>query len=161
MCYAMAFMVVGAVITAASAIKQGEQAEATGKYVQNQAAADAQAAQGEAELQARQIRDAGKRQRAAATAASAASGLSINDGTAELINNEITQGAEQDALTTILSGRNGSRRMLAQGEAAKIQGENAKTAGYMSAIGSTMTAASGWKSSAAPTTKQSIHAGGY
>jgi hypothetical protein len=163
MCNPMIFMVAGAALSAASAINQGEQAAATGNYQNAQAQADAEAAKGEAELQARQIRDAGKRQKAAATAASAASGLSISDGTAELINNQIDQGSEQDALTSILNGKHNARTLQAQGEMSKISGDNARTAGYASAIGSVAKAASGWKTSAsaAPTFKQSIHVGGY
>jgi hypothetical protein len=132
----------------ASSITQGEQAAAMGNYENAQKQADADAAKGEAELQARQIRKAGQAQKSAATAATAASGFSVNDGTAEVINNQIDQGAEQDALTAILSGKNNARRLVAQGEAAKKAGENARTAGYMSAISTGMSAAGGWKSPA-------------
>lgn len=145
---ATAALVGGSAMSAIGAIQQGEQAGAMGSYQQNQSNADAEAAKGAAEVQARQIRDAGKRQKSAATAASAASGFSVNDGTAELINNQIDQGSEQDALTAILEGKNSARRLRAQGEAAKISGDNARTAGYVSAMGSVMRGASGWKSSA-------------
>jgi hypothetical protein len=148
MCDPVTMLVVaGTAISAGGAIQQGEQAAAMGNYQNAQAQADAEAAKGDALIQARQIREAGKRQKSAATAASAASGFSINDGTAELINNQIDQGAEQDALTAILGGNNQARRLRAQGEAARIGGENARTAGYVSAIGSGMKAASGWKTS--------------
>ncbi len=146
MCDPVTMLVVaGTAISAGGAIQQGEQAAAMGNYQNAQAQADAEAAKGDALIQARQIREAGKRQKSAATAASAASGFSINDGTAELINNQIDQGAEQDALTATLSGKAQAQRLRAQGEAAKIGGENARTAGYVSAIGSGMKAASGWK----------------
>ena len=146
MCGPMALMIAGAAMSAASAIKQGEQAAAMGNYENAQKQADADAAKGEAELQARQIRDAGKRQKSAATAASAASGFAVNDGTAEVINNQIDQGSEQDALTTILAGKNNARKLVAQGEAAKTAGENARTAAYMSAISNGMkSAGGGWK----------------
>lgn len=150
MCISMAaaLLIGSTAVSAMGAVQQGEQAAAMGNYQNAQAKADAEAAQGEAKLRAQQIREAGKRQKSAATAASAASGVSVSDGTAELINNQIDQGAEQDALTTILSGGNTARRIKAQGEFAKTQGENARTAGYLSAMGVGMKAASGWRSSA-------------
>jgi hypothetical protein len=155
----------GTAMTAMGAINQGERSSAMGNYQNAQAQADGEAAQAESLIQARQIREAGKRQKSAATAASAASGFNVDDGTAELINNQIDQGAEQDALTTILAGKSRQRQLSAQGEMAKTQGENARSAGYISAIGSGLSAASGWKASqakaATPTQKQLIHAGGY
>jgi hypothetical protein len=159
-------LVAGTAMSAMGAIKQGENAAAMGNYQNAQAQADGEAAQGEALVQARQIREAGKRQKSAATAASAASGFNVDDGTAELINNQIDQGAEQDALTTILAGKSRRSQLNAQGQMAAMQGENARSAGYISAIGSGLSAASGWKASqakaaAAPTQKQLIHAGGY
>lgn len=160
MCDPVTMMVAGTAITAGSAIQQGEQAAAMGNYQNAQAQADAEAAKGDALIQARQIREAGKRQRSAATAASAASGFSINDGTAELINNQIDQAAEQDALTAILGGNSQAQRLRAQGEAAKIGGENARTAGYMSAIGSGFKAGSGWKSTTPSSNQIPMQPGG-
>lgn len=144
---ATAALIGGTAISAAGAIQQGEQAAAMGNYQNAQAQADADAAKGDALVQARQIREAGKRQKSSATAASAASGFSVSDGTAELINNQIDQGAEQDALMAILGGNNQARRLRAQGEYAQKAGENARTAGYVSAIGSVAKAGNGWKSS--------------
>lgn len=144
---ATAALIGGTAVSAMGAIQQGEQAASMGNYQNEQAKADAEAAKGDALIQARQIRDAGKRQRSAATAATAASGFNVDDGTAQLINNQIDQAAEQDAVTAILGGNSQAKRLRVQGEAAKTSGENARTAGYMSAIGSGMKAASGWKSS--------------
>lgn len=144
---ATAALIGGTAISAVGAIQQGEQAAAMGNYQNEQAKADAEAAKGDAAVQARQIREAGKRQKSSATAASAASGFNVDDGTAELINNQIDQGAEQDALMAILGGNNQARRLRTQGEYAKKAGENARTAGYISAIGSVAKAGSGWKSS--------------
>jgi hypothetical protein len=161
MCDPVTLLIAGTAVSAMSSINQGRQAAAMGNYQNAQAQADADATNGEAELQARQIRDAGKRQKSAAIAASAASGFSVDDNTAELINNQIDQGSEQDALTTILAGKNNARRLQAQGEMAKIQGKNARTAGYMSAISSGMRAGYGWKNPAAMTQKQDPQMGGF
>jgi hypothetical protein len=144
-------MIASAAAGTVSAISQGQQAKATGKYQQEQIAADALAAQGEAELQAIEIRKAGRRQRGAAVAAQAASGVSIGSGTAELINTEIDQGAEQDALTAIFSGRNRGRQMNASGQAARISGNNQATAGYFEGANTALRAGSkldGWRSKA-------------
>lgn len=192
----------GAATSAVSAINQGKQAEAQGEYQaaegrriaaqsenqaqqslaygnyqKAQAEADAETARGEAALQAEQIRKAGQRQRSAAIAATAGSGVSISDGTAELINFEIMQGAEKDALTTILSGNTRARQIIAQGQGASISGDNAaanarangaaalangqnalasgknaKSAGYLTAAGSALKFGSqaygGWSSTA-------------
>jgi hypothetical protein len=144
-----ALLVVGTAISASSAISQGRQAEATGNYQAAQIQADAEAAQGEARLQAEQIRKAGQRQRSAAMSAQAASGVKVDSGTAELINTEITRNAEQDALTTIQSGGTRSRQMMAGAEAAQISGKNAGRAGYFnaasSALGAGATIAKGWR----------------
>jgi len=179
----------GAATSAISAVNQGKQAEAEGEriaavnenqaqqslaignYQKAQAEADAATARGEAALQADQIRQASKRQRSAAVAATAASGTSVSDGTAELINFEIMQGGEKDALTTILSGNTRARQIIAGGQGASISadtaaanarqngaaalasGKNAKSAGYLNAGSSALkfgsqAYGSGWSSTA-------------
>jgi hypothetical protein len=151
MCEASTLMLVAAGVSAGSAIYQGQQAEDMGNYQAAQAQADANAAQGDAEVQAMQIREAGKRQRSAAVAAQAASGVDIGSGTAELINTEITKNSEQDAISSILSGKYRGKQLSNQGAFAKIKGENAAMAGYTSAAGTAMSAGSsyygGWKTS--------------
>lgn len=178
----------GAATSAVSAINQGKQAEAEGNriaavsenqaqqsiaignYQRAQAEADAETARGEAVLQAGKIREATKRQRSAAIAATAASGTSVSDGTAELINFEIMRDGEKDALTTILSGNTRARQIIVSGQGASISadtaaanarqngaaalasGKNAKSAGYVNAASSALRfgsqAASGWASTA-------------
>ena len=155
---------------AAVSENQAQQSIAIGNYQKAQAEADADTARGEAALQAEQIRKAGQRQRSAAIAATAGSGTSVSDGTAELINYEIMQGAEKDALTTILSGNTRARQIIVQGQgaslsadtaaansraygtSAQISGQNAKKAGYTSAATSALKfgaqAAGGWSSTA-------------
>jgi hypothetical protein len=151
MCDASTLLVVSAAVSAGSAIYQGQQAEDMADYQNAQAQADANAAQGDAEVQAMQIREAGKRQRSAAIAAQTASGVDIGSGTAELINTEITKESEQDAISTILSGRYRGQQLSNQGAFAKIKGNNAATAGYVSAAGTALNAGAsangGWKSS--------------
>lgn len=144
-----ALLVAGAAVSAGSAISQGQQAKATGQYQAAQAAADADAAQASAQLEAAQIRKAGQRQRSAAVASQASAGVKVDSGTAELINTEIMQNAEQDALTTIQSGTTRSRQINAQGEAALISGKNAAKAGVLNAGATALSAGStiakGWR----------------
>lgn len=61
--------VVGSGVSAFSAIQQGNQADAMGDYQKRQAEADASVQASEAQLQARQIRKAGDKQRADARGA--------------------------------------------------------------------------------------------
>jgi hypothetical protein len=151
MCEPTTLLIASAAIAGGSAIMQGQQAQAMGDYQNAQAQADANAAQGDAEVQAMQIREAGKRQRSSAVAEQAASGVDIGSGTAELINTEITKESEQDAISTILSGKYRGRQLSNQGAFAKMKGDNAAMAGYASAAGTALNAGSsmygGWKTS--------------
>lgn len=152
-------LVAGAALSGMSAISQGQQAKATANYQAAQAEADADAAKGEARLQADAIRKAGQRQRSAANASLAASGVTTSEGTADLINREIDRGAEQDALTAIFSGNTRSRQLTSQAQGMRIAGSNAAKAGFMSAASTALragsTVASGWKS--APTMTRAAH----
>lgn len=149
-----AAMLASTAVSAIGAIRQGNQAAAVGEYQSQQAAADAEAARGEAAVQAAQIRKAGQRQKSSAIAAQAGAGVAVDTGTAELINTEIVQGAEQDALTAILSGNTRGRQLKAQGDMSKIAGNNAKTAGYLNATSTALGAgakfADGWRNTATP-----------
>lgn len=145
-----ALLIGAAAVSGVSAISQGNQAAAMGKYQQQQAEADANAAKAAAQLEAANIRKAGERQRSSARAALAASGVNVDTGTAELISTEINQNAEQDALTTIQTGVNRSRVMQAEGQAARISGNNARTAGYLNAASTALSAGAtgqrtGWR----------------
>ena len=145
-----ALLIGSAVVAGGSAIMQGQQAEAMGNYQAEQARADADAAAESAKLEAANIRKAGERQRSSARAALAASGVNVDTGTAELINTEIQQNAEQDALTTIQTGVSRARMINAEGQASRIAGDNAATAGFLNAASTAMSAGytgkkSGWR----------------
>lgn len=119
-----------------SALGEGSQKKAWGKYQAKQAAADGQAALGVAKVEAQKIRRAAKEQQSKAIAATAASGVDVGDGSAALIQNEITQRAESDALMAIFDGQDALYRNLAQGQAYKIQGEAASKSSMWKAGGS-------------------------
>lgn len=141
----------GSAISAVGAIQQGQQAKAMGNYQAEQAAADAEAARAQAQLEAGKIRTAGARQRSAAIASMASAGVDSNVGTAELINKEITSSAEEDAINAIFGGNTRSKQLNAQGQAARISGSNAAKAGFINAGSSALRAGatfgSGWRSS--------------
>lgn len=103
-------------------VQDAERATAMGVYQQKQADADASVQQSEAQIQARQIRDAGDRQRSAARAAMAGSGVTVGVGTAELIDKEINQNSEQDALLSIYQGDNRAQQIRASGKIAADEG---------------------------------------
>lgn len=147
---ASVLMAIGSGVSALGSIAQGQQAKAMGNYQAEQAAADAEAARGQAQVEAAKIRKAGERQRSSAIASMAAAGVDSNVGTAELINKEITAGAEEDALTAVFGGSTSARRLNAQGQAAKISGDNAARAGFLNAGSTALRAGSafgkGWRS---------------
>lgn len=142
-----------AAITAAavgtySAVQQGNQAKAQADYQAEQAQADANAAASQAQVEAEQIRKATLKQRAAARAAFADSGVNVDVGTAELIQSDIQQQGEQDALTTIINGRNAATKLNAQADGFQMAGSNAQTAGYFDAASTALSGAQsyyGWK----------------
>lgn len=108
---------------------QAKQAEANAEFQADQAEADAKAAQAEATLEAERIRKAAKQQRGAAVAAAAASGVDVSSPTAIKIDDTITENAEEDAVLTILQGKDRAARMQQQAQADRIAGANARTAG--------------------------------
>lgn len=108
---------------------QAKQAEANAKFQAAQAEADAKTEAQAAQIEAQRIRDAAKKQRAQAVAAAAASGVDVNSPTALRINEDITRNAEEDAVLTILGGRDSSARLRQGAQASRIAGSAARTAG--------------------------------
>lgn len=142
-------LVASSVLGAAGAVASGQQQKKMANYQAAQSEADAQAAQAAAKVQADKIRKAGAAQASQANAALAASGVETGEGTALRITSSIVGDAEEDAVTTILSGRDSAARRNAQAQADRLSGKNAATSGYISAGSSVLeggaTAYSGWK----------------
>ena len=138
-----------AVIGTYSAISAGQREDAQKQYQADQAQADADAEAGKAQVEAQQIRKAAEKQRAAARAAYADSGVNVDVGSAELVQTDIEKQGEQDALTTILNGSTKKRQLDAQAQGLRIAGSNAVSASYINAGSSVLSAgskiASGWK----------------
>lgn len=120
----------------ASQISQANQARDMGNYQAAQAEADAQAEREVARVNAEKIRKASKSQQSAARSALAASGVVADAGTALMIQGDIAQSGEGDALSELLTGKRRSNRLEAEGAGARIAGKNAQQQGYMGAAGS-------------------------
>lgn len=121
---------------------QAKQSEANAKFQASQAEADAKVEADAAKIEAQRIRDAAKKQRAQAVAAAAASGVDVDSPTAVKITEEITRNSEEDAVLTILGGRDASSRLRQGAQASRIAGSNARSAGRVQQAGTLLSAAS-------------------
>lgn len=113
------------------------------------ASADARAAElaaaqerDSAMAEAARIRKAGARASGAARAQLAASGIDVSAGTALLIDDEITTGAETDAEYTLLTGQRRARAYDNAAAQARARGRNAIGS---SVLGSVSSGLQGWK----------------
>jgi hypothetical protein len=148
-------LAVSALSTGVSVIGANQQARAAednAKFQVAQATADANAAQGDAMVEAERIRRESKRQRAAAVAAAAASGVDVNSPTAVRIDQEIATNGEHDAYMTLLDGMDHAARLRQAGTAASITGQNQAYASKLGAVSSVLSFAqtatnngNGWK----------------
>lgn len=139
-------------LAAGSAIHQGQVQKNYADYQSDQAQADAEAAKGAAQVEAERIRKASKQQREQAVAALAGSGVNVDSGTALRIDQEISSNAGQDAYLTMVGGSDRAARLNADAQGFRLQGNNARTAGYVSAGTSLLAATTnngrGWKKAA-------------
>lgn len=128
-----------------SAVGQLQQGRANRKAGEAQASQDERLAaqqQDSAREEADRIRRAGDRTRGAARAQVAASGISVNSGSALLIDEEIDRNAESDAMEVLLTGKRQSDASLSSAGQARARGRNAQTA---SVLGAVSTGLQGWR----------------
>lgn len=131
-----------AMATAGAAIQSGNRQAEWSNYQSRQLQADAAAEKGAAHVRAENIRKLGDRQRSAARASMAASGVDVGGiGTPLLIDSDIAAGAEHDAFMTLLGADDASRRAGQQARGLQIQGRRAQTAGYTQAATSLLSTA--------------------
>lgn len=121
-----------------SGLSANRQAKAQAQMLENQAAGEADAARAHAE----KIRRAGRAQTGEARAALAGSGVQLGYGTSALIEHDITQNSEEDALTSILSGDREAASLRTQAKFTRAAGKSAMTGSLMSAVGYGL---NGWK----------------
>lgn len=148
----VAMMAVSTALAAYSAVRSGVAAKQQADYESKQAEADARAEKAAAEVRAQRIRDLVEEQRGSARAAIAASGVDVNEGTPVLLESEITRRGEEDAVLEILGGNAAMERGYAYAQGLRLQGRRDRTAGYLGAASSLLSAgssiASRWKPAA-------------
>lgn len=135
-------MIASTAVTMYGIDTQAKQSEANAKFQASQAEADARVEADAAKIEAQRIRDAAKKQRAQAVAAAAASGVDVDSPTAVKITEEITRNSEEDAVLTILGGRDSAARLNQGAQASRIAGRSARSAGRVQQAGTLLSAAS-------------------
>lgn len=134
-------LLAGTTMAATGSLMQGYQ---TKKYQEFQASQDEQQAKGElasAEIEAQNIRRAVKSQIGATRAAYAASGVQAGSGTPLVVEKDINQAGESDALMAVLGGRNRSSSLRASAGAYRASGDAAMTGSYLNAGGTLLSGA--------------------
>lgn len=137
-------MILSSALSAGSALYSGYQANEQGKFAEQQANADADAAKAAGRVEAGRIRAITDRQRASSRAALAGAGVSVDMGTATDVQRDIVQAGEQDAMTAILNGGNTATRLRAEGAGMRRQGQQAMVGSVLSAGGAIASGAAGY-----------------
>lgn len=149
-------MAISAGVSVLGQIQQGkatqQAAEQTARNNETQAGIDAIQAQREtvaAAEEAKRIRKAGERQASAARAQLAASGIAVDSGSAININEDISGGAESDAMNTLLTGKRraesytiSSGQHINEAASSRAAGANARTSSILAAGGTVL---QGWR----------------
>lgn len=134
---------VGAAISAGAQVQEGNERKDWADYQAEQMRADAEAERGMAQVQASRIRTAADQQRSRVRASMAAGGMDVDGtGTPTIVDSSIAAGAEHDAFLALIGGQDAYARGAQQASAISKQGSKAKTAGYVGA-GTTMLSAAG------------------
>lgn len=119
-----------------SSVSKGQQAQDMANYQAAQAQADATAEREVAQVNADKIRKAAKSQQSSARSALAASGVVADAGTPLMIQGDIIDRGEQDALTELLTGNRKGQKLDTEASGLRVAGSNAKAQGYSNAVGS-------------------------
>ena len=126
--------------------RQGREQESALNYQSGMSLADAAAAEGTAQVQAKVIRKAATMQRKEATAAYGASGVDVNSGTALDVQGDILARGEMDALTALITGKNTAERLRGQAKMQSRAAHNARVSGNLGALATVLQggAKAGW-----------------
>lgn len=134
MCTGMELALVAATgIQAGSAIMQGQQQKDMYEYQAAQADADAETARQAGEIKAERIRKKARSVAASTRAALAAKGLSVSGETSNLINKDIAEQSELDAILGIDDANSAASRLRADASLDRLRGSSAQTAGFLNA----------------------------
>jgi hypothetical protein len=132
--------------------RQGREQESQLNYQAGMARADALAAEGVAQVEAKHIRRATTMQRKEARAAYGASGVDVNSGTALDVQGDILARGEYDALSALLTGSNRAARLRQSAEMFARGAHNARVSGNLGALATVLQGAgqAGWMYSMNP-----------
>ena len=125
----IATAVVSAGASVYSGVQQKNAMDANAELARREGNQEADAAVAQAE----KIRRAARATAGQANASLAASGVSISDGTAVRINEQIYKDSEDDAFSTLLTGVRRQRSANDQAGLMEYEGRSARTAGYLNA----------------------------
>lgn len=144
-------LLVGAGLTAGSQIMQANDQANDEKVQAHQMDIDAATERDQAENRANLIRKAGNRTRSNARAAYAAAGVSVDQGSPLVIDQQIATDVESDAWTEVLTGNSRARRMNTQADAIRRGAKNTVSQSYYRAGGTLLAGAgdaykAGWSS---------------
>ncbi|MBU0537475.1 MAG: hypothetical protein KKF24_01215 [Gammaproteobacteria bacterium] len=146
MCTGAEIALIGAaVVGTGSAIYSGEQQKDLADYQAKQANADANAERQAAEIRGEKIREKAKSHAASVRASLAASGVSLDSVTANLINKDIIQRGEEDAIIGNNDSADAASRLRAQASVLRTQGRGAQVAGYAQAGSTALSGYAGYK----------------
>lgn len=133
MCDPITLAVAATGLSATSSVLGGMQQSAMMKGQAAQANADADAERGAAMVRAEKIRKMAKSQAASARASLAAGGVNLDSASASLINKDIIERGEQDALTNINDATDTAGRLRAQAKSLRSAGKQAVVGGLAQA----------------------------
>lgn len=129
------FIAAGMGISAFASIKEGEQANAAGMWQEKVANAEAKATEQAGQYESREIRKNAERAQAAMIASTYATG-GIMSGSKLIGLADQAREYEADARVTMNNYQLKATGLRQQGAMARIQGKQARTAGYLRAAGS-------------------------
>ncbi len=145
----MSFVTVA--VGALTSIQQGRLAKEQGRAQQALSDYQAQVEQDNALKLAAIIRRAGRRQVGASVAGYAGAGVKVGEGSAGMVEREITEAVEQDAFQALLEGGRRAAGLRVEGAGSAAAGRAAQAAGYLQATNSALAGgygalrASGWR----------------
>lgn len=147
-------------VNAVGQFSRGNQANDMGEWQRAQAFADANAEREAGQVRAGLIRKQGEREKKAARAAIAGSGVDVGTGTPLKIEGQLAYNTEQDAQQEILYGTRKGARLEQEGELAAMAGRNRQSAAYQGGVGSLLSGgasiAQGWRYRAAPQVSEMV-----
>lgn len=151
MCTGLELFLIGATtVSAVAQVQRGQQQKKMANFQAAQADADAHAEVEAGQVRADKVRKQLKAARGAAATDFAASGVKIGTGTPLVIDQEIVDDNEENALQEILYGSRKGTRLEQEASGLRLAGKNAEREGFMGAAGSVLSGGAqyyggGWK----------------